>query len=261
LQTQIAATGESARLSDEELAINDDLAKQGFVSRARVIGLQRTSADYRSRIGEQRGELAAARQRIAELNARAAQVRLSMQAQATDELKEAAARMRELDERLRPSKDSVERQIVRAPVDGTVMGLRVAAAGAVIAPREPLLDVVPSREKLVVEGRIAPHEIEHVHAGARAEVRLVGADARNMPLLPAQVVFVSADRVRQPETGQSWFDVTVEVDAAALQNENPTLQLRAGMPAELYVTTGERTLFEYLTQPLLRFARRALREA
>lgn len=261
LETQIAATGESVRLSDEELALNDDLAKQGFVSRARLIGLLRTSADYKSRIGEQRGELAVARQRIAELQARVAQLRLSMQTQATDELKEATARVRELEERLRPSKDSVERQIVRAPVDGEVMGLRVAAVGAAIAPREPLLDVVPSREKLVVEARIAPQDIEYVRAGVPAEVRLMSADARNLPALPAKVVFVSADRVQQPETGQSWFDVTVEVDAAALRSSPAAPSLRSGMPAELYVTTGERTLFEYLAKPLGLFKRRALREA
>jgi len=261
LDTQIAATGESAQLSDQELTLNNELANQGFVSRARLIGLQRTSADYRSRIGEQRGDLAAARQRIGELQTRAAQLRLSMQTQAADELKEAAARVRELDERLRPSLDNVHRQTVRAPVDGEVMGLRVASVGAAIAPREPLLDIVPSGEKLVVEARIAPHEIEHVHAGAKAEVRLVSADARNSPALPATIVFVSADRVLKPETGQAWFEVTAEVDAAALRRDPGALPLRSGMPVELYVSTGQRTLFEYFVKPLGLFARRALRES
>jgi len=261
LQSQIEATGESTRLADGELVLNEDLAKQGFVSRARLMTLQRTSADYRSRVGEQRGDLAAARQRVAELNARVAQLRIAMQTQATDELKEATARVREIEERLRPSRDSVERQIVRSPVDGEVMGLRVAAVGAAIAPREALLEVVPSREKLVVQAHIPPHEIEHVHAGAAAEVRLVGSDTRREAPLPARVVFVSADRVREPETGRSWFDVTVEVDVGTLQETRPSLQLRSGMPAELYVATGRRTLFEYLAAPLGLFMRRAMREA
>ncbi|HJW12266.1 MAG TPA: HlyD family type I secretion periplasmic adaptor subunit [Albitalea sp.] len=259
LESQIDATKVSGKLSEEELAMNEDLARQGFVNRTRLIGLQRIAADYKSRLGEVGGELAAARQRVAELRARGAQLRLSYQTQATDELKDAASRVRELEERLRPSQDQVERQVVRAPVDGDVMSLHVAGPGAVIAPREPLLDVVPRHEKLVVDARIEPQDIEHVHVGGAAEVRLLSADARRTPLLPAKVTFVSADRVTQGETGKAWFDVTVEVDARALE-QLPAVRLQAGMPAELYVTTGDRTLLEYLTKPLRTFSQRALRE-
>lgn len=259
LESQIDATKVSGKLSEEELGINEDLARQGFVNRTRLIGLQRTAADYKSRLGEVGSELAAARQRVAELRARSAQLRLSYQTQATDDLKDAASHVRELDERLRPSQDQVERQVVRAPVDGDVMSLHVAGPGAVIAPREPLLDVVPRHEKLVVDARIEPQDIEHVHVGGTAEVRLLSADARRTPLLPAKVTFVSADRVTQGETGKAWFDVTVEVDARSLE-QLPSVRLQAGMPAELYVTTGDRTLLEYLTKPLRTFSQRALRE-
>jgi len=260
LDSQIEAIGASEKLSNEELAINEKLVGQGFVSRARLIGLQRTAIDYRSKVGEARGEQAAARQRIAELRARAAQLRIGYQTQATDELKDAALRVREIEERLRPSRDQVERQIVRAPVDGDVMSLRVAAAGAIVAPREPLLDVVPRREKLVVEARIEPQDIDHVRVGGTAEVRLLTNDASRSPLLPATVTYVSADRVTQGETGRSWFEVTVEVDADAFDKRRPLPRLQAGMPAELYVTTGDRTLVEYLMKPLRSFSQRALRE-
>ena len=74
------------------------------------------------------------------------------------------------------------------------------------------------------------------------------------------MTFVSADRVTQPDTGRSWFDVTVEVDAQSLTEQQRSLRLQAGMPAELYVTTGERTLLEYLAKPLRTFSQRALRE-
>ena len=259
LESQIQATSRSAKLSDEELAMNEKLATQGFISRARLIGLQRVVSDYGTRIGEHRSELAAARQREGELRSRIAQLRLQRQTQATDELRDATAQVRELTERLRPSRDSVERQTVRAPVDGTVMAVHVAAAGAVVAPREPLLDVVPAHEKLVIGARIAPQDIEHVHAGAAAEVRLLGSDARRQPLLPARVVFVSPDRVSDAATARTWFEVTVEVERAALQQHGP-LQLQAGMPAELYVTTADRTLIEYLVKPFWLFAQRAMRE-
>jgi len=260
LQAQSDATAVSNRLSNEELALNETLANQGFVHRARLIALQRIAADYTSRLGEVGSELALARQRIAELRSRQAQLRLAYQNQGTDDWKDAAARVRELDERLRPSKDQTERQTVRAPVDGEVMSLRVSTAGAVIAPRETLLELVPQHDKLVVDARVAPQDIEQIHVGAAAEVRLITADARRMPLLPATVTVVSADRVTQPDGGASWFEVTVEVDAQWLAQHQPTLRLQAGMPAELYVTTGERTLLQYLLKPLRAFSQRALRE-
>jgi len=137
--------------------------------------------------------------------------------------------------------------------------MRVTAVGGVLGPRQPILDVVPENEKLVVEARIHPQDINHVHKDARAEVRFSAFDARTAPLLPAKVLFVSPDRVTQPDSNESWFVATIEVDAASLKNY-PQIQLHAGMPAELFVTTPDRTLFQYLTKPLALFADRAMRE-
>src|SRR5262249_19064357 len=145
----------------------------------------------------------------------------------------------------RPSRDNVERQTVRAPVDGTVMALRIAGPGTVVAPREPLLDVVPAHEKLVVSARVPTQDVEHVSVGATAEVRLLGSDVRRRPPLPGRVVFVSADRMSDSSSTRTWYDVTVEVERAALAHE-PLPQLQPGMPAEIYVTTADRTLIEYL---------------
>ena len=105
---------------------------------------------------------------------------------------------------------------MRSPVDGRVMALRVPSVGEVIGPRDPILDIVPTQEKLVVEARIRPQDIDHVRE-FDAEVRLTAFDTHTTPLLPGKVVFVSPDRVTPPETGESWFVATVEVDAAALK--------------------------------------------
>ena len=259
LGSQIAATESSAKLSAEELAINDKLAQEGFIQRTRLIALQRAEADYRGRVGEYRSELALARQRAGELEARIAQARNHYQQQAADEFRESSAHVRELEERLRPSQDQVERQFVRSPVDGEVMALRVSSVGEVLAPRQAILDVVPARERLVVEARIRPEDIDHVRKDAPAEVRLITGDGRNAPLLPGKVAFVSPDRVSAPDGRADWFVATVEVDAAGLASE-PGLNLQSGMPAELYVTTRSRTLLQYLASPFDAFSRRALRE-
>jgi HlyD family type I secretion membrane fusion protein len=259
LETRITATETSARLSAEELEMNNKLVREGFINRTKLLQLEREASDYVAHVGEYRSELAIARQRVGELEARIAQARNQYQQQAADELKEASAKVRELGEKLRPSQDQVERQMVRSPVDGEVMSMHVSAVGEVVGPREPILDIVPEHEKLVVEAHIHPQDIDHVHKDAPAEVRLSAFDARTVPLLPAKVVFISADRVTDPDTGESWFVATVEVDAASLRNY-PQIHLHAGMPAELFVTTPERTLFQYLTKPLNLFASRAMRE-
>jgi HlyD family type I secretion membrane fusion protein len=259
LEAQIAATETSGRLSAEEVEMHSKLVREGFINRTKLLELQREASDYVAHVGEYRSALAIARQHVGELEARIAQARNQYQQQAADELKEAAAKVRELGEKLRPSQDQVERQMVRSPVDGEVMSMHVSAVGEVVGPREPILDVVPEREKLVVEARIHPQDIDHVHKDAPAEVRLSAFDARTVPLLPAKVVFISADRVTDPDTGESWFVATVDVDAASLKNY-PQIHLHAGMPAELFVTTPERTLFQYLTKPLNLFANRAMRE-
>jgi membrane fusion protein, type I secretion system len=260
LESQIDATVASARLSDEEVAINTKLAEEGFVQRTRLISLQRTSADYRSRIGEYRSNLAAARQHAGELQARIAQLRQQYQMQATEEGKEAAAGLREVEEKLRPSRDSLDRQVVRSPVAGQVMQLHVTSVGTAIGPREPLLDVVPLDERLVVEARIPPQQVEQLRLGAPAHVRLLNADARTLKPLPAKVVFISPDLVSNASTGASWFEATVEVDPGALQQQRAAMRVQAGMPAEVYVSTPERSLLQYLTKPLYLFMDRAMRE-
>ena len=259
LAEQIAATETSARLASEELRMNERLVREGFVQRARLLQLQRDESDYRGRLSESRGDQALARQRVAELQARIALARNQYQQQATDEVKESAGRIRELEEQLRPSSDQADRQYVRAPVDGTVMALRVSAVGEAVGPRDPILDLVPTQEKLVVEARIRPQDVNHVHQHSIADVRLTGFDARTTPLLSGTVVFVSPDRISSPESNEAWFVATVEVDAGSLSNHRAT-RLQAGMPAEVFVRTPARTLFQYFAKPLTTFASRAMRE-
>jgi HlyD family type I secretion membrane fusion protein len=259
LTSQIAVTEHGAALAREELELNRKLLQDGFVQRARLLALERAVVDYDSQTGEQRSERALARQRLAELRSRVVQARNQYQQQAATELKETVARLSEIDERLRPSRDQVERQYVRSPVDGVVMSLRPASVGAAIGPREPLLDVVPVQEPLVVEAHVRPEDIDYVRAGAPAEVRLTAYEYRTMPTLPARILSVSADRLVDPASGTAWFSVLLQVDAAEL-TRFPGVRMQAGMPAEVFVTTAPRSLFSYLLVPLLNFSQRGLRE-
>jgi HlyD family type I secretion membrane fusion protein len=259
LTAQVETITQGGRMAREELALNQDLVREGFVQRTRVLALERAVSDYDSRRQEQSSELAVARQRLADLQLRAAQARNQYQQQAATELKDSAVRLREIEEQLRPARDMAARQSVRSPVDGEIMALHVAGPGAVVGPREPLLDVVPVNEPLVVEVRVDVADIEHVQVGSEAEVRLSAYEYRAMPLLVGRVTAVSADRMEDERTGLSWFTTRIEVDPADLA-DYPDVRMRAGMPAEAYLQTEGRSLLEYVLRPMTSFARRGMRE-
>ena len=131
--------------------------------------------------------------------------------------------------------------------------------GAVIAPREPLLDIVPQDAFLVVETRVRPEDISYVRAGAKADVRLTGLRQRTTPSVPGTVRYVSADRVEERAGLPAYYIVHVEISAAALEQAGK-LRLQAGMPAEVFIETQPRTALEYLVDPALGFLQRSLRE-
>lgn len=259
LTAQLGSSEQSTALARDELKLNVGLVESGYIQKTRLITLERGVADLLARAEAARGQIAEARMQLSALDNAMAQARGAYQQRAGDELKDASARLREIDDRLRPSQDQVERQTVRAPVDGTVMGLRVSAPGTAVGPRDPLLEIVPSGEALRIEVQIDPHDIDHVRVGDAAEVRLAAFDARRTPLLKATVRSVSADASAESTTRRSWYQAQVEVSAGELARQ-PGLRLQTGMPAEVFVTTPSRSLFEYLVEPVSLFARRALRE-
>ena len=259
LAAQLEASDRATSLARDEVNLYRPLVESGYVQKTRLIPLERSVADLRGRSEAARGQIAEARMQVSALTNAMAQARGQYQQRAADELKEASARLREIEDRLRPSQDQVERQIVRAPVDGVVMALRVSAPGTAVGPREPLLEIVPANESLVVELRVDPHDIDYVRQGGAAEVRLSAFDARTTKLLPATVTAVSPDAVTDPATQRAWYVAQVEVPTREL-DRHPQLRLQAGMPAEVFVTTPPRSLLEYLLQPVGLFAHRALRE-
>ena len=259
LAGQIAAEERALQSQKEELTVNQQLAKQGFVQKTRLMSLERAVAEYEARWEEHRAELAKTRQRASELELRVLAQRNNYVQSATDELKEASTRLFDLEERLRPSKDASERQRIAAPIAGEVVGLRVFNPGAVIAPREVLMEIVPADKTLIVEARIRPEDINHVRAGSPAEVRLTAYQTRTTPLVAGNVNYVSADRLVDTQSGAPYYTVHVDVSAGALA-EAGNLRMQAGMPAEVYIRTDSRTAFDYIVAPVMSYLRRGMRE-
>jgi len=259
LAGQIAAEARALKSQKEELALNEKLFKQNYVQKTRLMTLERAVAEYEARWEEHRAELAKTRQRSSELELRVLAQRNAYVQSATDELKEISTRLFDLEERLRPSKDAADRQRIAAPIAGVVVGQRVFAAGAVVGPREVLMEIVPEDKTLVVEARIRPEDINHVHKGSDAEVRLTAYKQRTTPLVAGNVNYVSADRMLDTQTGAPYYVVHVDVPARALE-EAGNLRMQAGMPAEVYIRTDSRSAFDYLFAPVTVYLRRGMRE-
>lgn len=259
LEQQIKAGEVALKLQKEELAANERLLAQGYVQKTRLLTLQRAVAEYEAQHGERRAELSRARQRASELELRILTMRNAYVQTAADELKEAAARVFDLEERIRPSRDASERQKISSPIAGEVVGLRVFNNGSVIGPREILMEIVPEEKRLIVEARIRPEDVNHVRAGSPADVRLTAYPSRTTPLVHGAVAYVSGDRMVDAQTGAAYYVVHIDVTEQALETAG-NLRLQAGMPAEIFIRTDTRTAVDYLFAPVTAYLRRAMRE-
>ncbi len=258
VSAQLDAEERALKLQKEELVANQRLLDQGYVQKTRVLTLNRAVAEYEARYGEHRAELSKARQRTSELELRILSMRNAYAQSAADELKEASARIFDLEERIRPSRDASERQRITAPIGGEIVGLRIFTPGAVIGPRDVLMEIVPDEKRLIVEARIRPEDINNVRAGSEADVRLTAYKQRTTPMVQGTVVYVSGDRLVDAQTGIPYYVVHVDVPTSQLAEWN--LRLQAGMPAEVFIRTDERTTFDYLLAPVTNYLRRSMRE-
>jgi HlyD family type I secretion membrane fusion protein len=257
LTEQIAAEERALGLQKEELKANEELLKQNYVQKTRILTLQRAVAEYEARHSEHRAELARSRQKGSELDLRIITAQNSYKQTAVDELKETTARIFDVEERLRPSRDAAARQQVLAPIAGEVVGLKVFTAGAVVGPREVLMEIVPADKALIVEARVRPEDISHVVKGTPADIRLTAYKQRTTPLVSGRVSYVSGDRLIDPENkNAAYYLAQIEVAPGSLGD----LRMQAGMPAEVFIRTDSRTAFDYLLAPVTAYLRRAMRE-
>ena len=177
----------------------------------------------------------------------------------TDLLREAQVQMSSLQEQMSAAEDISQRLDIVAPVAGKVTGLKFHTRGGVIAPGEQVMDVVPLDDLMVVEARINPQDIDVVHRGLPARVRLTAYKTRQVPPFESEVLDISADRFQDKVTGETYYLARVGINPESIA-EYPEVELYPGMPAEVLIVTGERTLMQYLFAPITDSFYRAMRE-
>jgi HlyD family type I secretion membrane fusion protein len=261
LESQIKFADDYIGYTREELVINERLIKEKFVAYTRILSLKRQLVEKEEKRGEFVALVSQAKQKISERELRIITLYDNYVKEATEELRDVERRIADLEERLRPSEDQLKRQTITAPIAGEVVGLKVTTVGGVIAPREPLMDIVPTLPRVVVEGRVKVEDIDEVAIGQRVDVMLSAYKRRTTPKVAGKVIYVSGDSLADPgPNGVPYYLVHIEVDPKSLA-EIGNLPLMPGMPITAFIATRERTMLHYLLEPITDTLRRSLRES
>ncbi|MBL8698392.1 MAG: HlyD family type I secretion periplasmic adaptor subunit [Alphaproteobacteria bacterium] len=258
-QAQLTAVTLRISSLEDELRGARQLLSQGFERRTRVLDLERSLADLRGKLGEYRGFIARGEQMVAGANleiGNQTDMRLSDIAR---ELQEARVLEADLTDRIRAARDVRQRREIVSPQDGTVTDIRLVTPGGVIGPGQPVMDIVPLDDELIVEARVMPQDSDSVRAGLPTQIRLTAYKRAIAPLVDGELTYISADMLQDVRTGDRYFLARARLSRDSLAQWR-NVKLNPGMPAEILILTGERRAIEYLVQPLFERFHRAMRE-
>lgn len=258
-RAQVASFEAQIGIINDEIKGVEPLVAMQLLPRPRLLSLQRQAAALDGNRGEQLALISKAEQAAGEARMQIADLANKQQTEVASSLRDAQEKLADIGEKLRAAADVQHRTDVVAPQAGKIVNLRYFTPGGVVKAGDPILDIVPQNDKLIIESEIRPLDIEAVHPGLPAEVRLTAYKQRRTPSVDGTVTYVSADRIISERTGQPYYAAYVEIDPEELARLD-NVKLYPGMPADVLITTGERTLLRYLLDPIRDSFARAFRE-
>lgn len=259
LDVQEAAQADQLRILNEELTDLQSLVESNLVPRARVNGLEREEARLRGLNGEIIARRARASEAISEARLQAEQLRQQFRQEVVSSLRDTENEISDLREQLISATDVLTRTEIYAPQSGRAQEVAITTVGSVIQPGQVLLEIAPRNDRLIVEARVAPQDIDSVSVGQEAEVRISALNLRMTPAVFGKVLAVSGDRVVDERAQTEYFLAQIDILPEELEKLGGQ-RILAGMPTEVVLPTGERTLINYLISPLTDAMRRGLLE-
>lgn len=256
---QQRATGQQLALIRREVEMKQTLFARGLSSLTTLLQLQRSQAGLEGTIGDLSGQIQRAHAAIAECQSSMKQIQNQRLQDVSNDMREARTKLNEVEDKLRAAQDVTVRRDVVAPEDGTILGMRIFNVGAVVKPGDPVMELVPSHDRLVAEVNLSPNDIDVVYPGLDAQIRLPAFKQRLMPFVTGRVVFVASDVTTDERTKNNYYRMQILLDRDQLDHL-PNVRLTPGMPVEAMVQLGERSLFRYITQPVLDSFHRAFHE-
>jgi HlyD family type I secretion membrane fusion protein len=253
------ARSEQIGMLEDEITGLQSLYEKGFATKARLLAMKRAASQLRGERASLKADSAKLRTKQSEVHVLELQADRGAQSEAANALRTIQSQLAEVEDKLAAAKQVLDRTQIRAPVSGTVVGMRPTTVGGVIGRGEPLMDVVPNGGRLVVVARVSPREADKLHVGESATVRFDGSEARDAPVVTGTLRKFSADALSDPRTGSLYFEAEIAVPEQE-QRHVPAQLLKPGVPATVLIKTGSRTLLGYLFAPILRARFLALRE-
>ncbi|MGY3572149.1 HlyD family type I secretion periplasmic adaptor subunit [Vibrio paucivorans] len=245
---------------DEQVTMLSKLLKKGYASKDQMLLSQRERLDIQRRIDDYDAVMAREELVIAEAQQSIANLRLEFIKEASEELEIAERDIIELKEHLLQAQEELARSTVVSPINGKVVELNVNTLGGIVSSGEVLMEIVPVDSQLIVEANVTPSDIDTLKLGQTAEVRLTSYNYRRLLPISGKVVYISADSITDDSTDTASYTINVELDMETVQ-QNSHIKLYPGMPAEVLILLDERTVADYLLNPLLISLNRAFRDS
>ncbi len=248
----------------QQLESTKKLADEGYVSRNTVRAIERSIQQLEGADADYSSRSAAAREQIGQTSAQRVQTRRRQVEEAAASLRDTQFQLNEMQPKWAAAREQLARTEIRAPVSGTVVGLRVFTVGGVIQAGQPILDIVPDAAPLIVRANFAPGDIDGVVAGRPAEVKFLSLHDRGLPILTGTVHSISADSLRDEASGRSYFSAEIAVPhdqiARIAAVRGGDTGIRAGVPVAVMVPLRRRTALQYLLDPLTEAFSRSFHE-
>lgn len=235
------------------------LVNEGFLPRNRYREIERQQADILSQIESMSGEIAQAKKHKQELRERIHHLLTNYQQEVRSQLVETRTRLSDYYSELQSAEFELKNSTLLAPAEGRVISLTVFNAGATVTPTDRLMEIVPLSAKLIVDARLPAHLIDKIHPNLEVKMVFSAFSQNKTPVIPGRVSLISADRLTDKATGENYYQVQVSVteEGTKMLAENA---IRPGMPVEVLIRTGSRTMLNYLLKPIIDRAGTALME-
>ncbi len=258
-QAILKSNEEQHQFIEKELKDAQVLVEKRLIKLSRYYALQREFSAITGRKGELAAKLASLQQKIGEVELQIVSIKDEHRKTLLDELHDIQTKLNELKQRQKTGNDILSRTEVRSPIAGTVVNLKFHTRGGIIKPGEPIMDIVPKHEILIIGAKLSPLDIDAVHPGLTAKVAFTGLSLRNAPRLIGTVTHVSADALTDPNTQKTYFEIKIKIPEDQLKKLH-NITLYPGMPAEAMIITNKSSPWTYFTKPIVKSFDRAFRE-
>ena len=259
LVAQRAGVHAQVKIFKEELVGLRELYKDGFYPRSRILAMEREIARLDGEIGQVAAEIAESQGGESETYLQIEQLQQTFGEEVVSELRQVRTQISDLRERLIVAVDVLKRIEIIAPQSGIIQNMKIHTIGGVIRAGDPLMEIVPSEDKLIVRAQVSPLDIDNVHVGLESEIRLSAFSTRRITTIMGVVESVSPDQIFDEITREVYFQAIVVVDESTVPDDIMD-RITPGMPAEVVITTGNRTVLDYLISPIEDMLVRSFRE-